>query len=207
MRKIDHVLPRFAAAFNRAVLQFYKAKSNRDEIRTQSTAEIGCGASKLVSWESDGMASSDIVAITGIAVTFAVSVANLIYSLRTNRRTIFVNTVTTSRLKWIESLRDKVSEFIAVTTRLSEAAAPSEDRGALLVQRDTLEHQIALHLNPIDAEDLKIRTLVDHVRELTGRQGASGDLSVALILLRDATGNYLKKEWNRVKRESTGKPS
>jgi hypothetical protein len=57
-----------------------------------------------------------------------------------------------------------------------------------LVQRDTLEHQIALHLNPLDAEDLEIRTLVDHVRELTGRQETSGELAVALILLRDATG-------------------
>ncbi len=45
------------------------------------------------------MGSNDVIAITGIAVTFVVSVANLIYSLRTNRRTIFVNTVTTSRLK------------------------------------------------------------------------------------------------------------
>ncbi len=131
---------------------------------------------------------NDIVAITGIAVTFVVSVANLVYSLRTNRRTIFVNTVTTSRLKWIDSLRDKVSEFIPVTARLSEPRSPSDDLGALIVQRDTLEHQIALHLNPLDAEDLEIRTLVDHVRELTGRQEPSGELAVALILLRDATG-------------------
>jgi hypothetical protein len=97
------------------------------------------------------MASSDAVAIAGIAVTFVVSVANLVYSLRTNRRTVFVNTVTNSRLKWIESLRDKVSEYIAVTTRLSELTSPVEDRGTLVVHRDTLEHQIALHLNPVDS--------------------------------------------------------
>jgi hypothetical protein len=39
-----------------------------------------------------------------------------------------------------------------------------------MIQRDTLEHQIALHLNPMDPEDLKIRTLVDHIRELTGQK-------------------------------------
>lgn len=70
------------------------------------------------------MGTSDAVSITGIAVTFLVSVANLIYSPRTNKRTIFVNTVTSSRLKWIESLRDKVSEFIAVTARLSQGTSP-----------------------------------------------------------------------------------
>jgi hypothetical protein len=153
------------------------------------------------------MASSDAVAIAGIAVTFVVSVANLVYSLRTNRRTVFVNTVTNSRLKWIESLRDKVSEYIAVTTRLSELTSPVEDRGTLVVHRDTLEHQIALHLNPVDSEDVRIRTLVDHVRELTTSAQMKEELAQALISLRDATGNYLKKEWNRVKRESTGQAS
>jgi hypothetical protein len=153
------------------------------------------------------MGSSDAVAIAGIAVTFAVSVANLVYSLRTNRRTVFVNTVTSSRLKWIESLRDKVSEYIAVTTRLSDPTSPTDDRGTLIVHRDTLEHQIALHLNPVDPEDVRIRTLVDHVRELTTSPQLKEELAQALISLRDATGNYLKKEWNRVKRESTGQVS
>jgi hypothetical protein len=151
------------------------------------------------------MGSNDAIAVTGIAVTFVVSVANLVYSLRTNRRTTFVNTVTTSRLKWIESLRDKVSEFIAVTTRLSTLTSPSDEYGALSIQRDTLEHQIALHLNPLDDEDQRIRNLVDHVKELTDQHTSSDELPAALVSLRDATGSYLKKEWNRVKIESTGK--
>ncbi len=150
------------------------------------------------------MGSNDLIAITGIAVTFVVSVANLIYSLRNNRRTTFVNTVTTSRLKWIDSLRDKVSEFIAVTTRLSGPPLPSNDSRVLLLQRDTLLHQIALHLNPDDPEDQKIRVLVDHMRDLTENGAPNNELSAALAKLRDATGKYLKKEWNRVKEESGG---
>lgn len=113
------------------------------------------------------MGSNDVVAITGIAVTFVVSVANLVYSLRTNRRTIFVNTVTTSRLKWIDSLRDQVSEFIAVTGRLSDHSTPPEKAGELLLQRDTLLHQIALHLNPQDSEDQRINVLASRAQELT----------------------------------------
>jgi hypothetical protein len=64
-----------------------------------------------------------------------------------------------------------------------------------------------LHLNPHDLEDQRIRTLVDHVKELTDQGIVSGELSNALISLRDATGNYLKKEWNRVKGESGGSRS
>jgi hypothetical protein len=91
------------------------------------------------------METSNQTALIGIAVTLLVSVANLLYSLWNNKRTSFVNTVTASRLKWIDSLRDKVSEFIAVTSRLADTSIP-RDKGALLLQRDTLLHQIVLHL-------------------------------------------------------------
>jgi hypothetical protein len=151
------------------------------------------------------MGSNDVVALIGIALTFFLSAANLIYSLRNNRRTTFVNTVTTSRLKWINSVRDAVSEFIAVTTRLSDRSAQPEKVGELLLQRESLLHRIVLHLNPSDEEDQRIKTLALRVRELSEQGDAKSELPAALTELRDATGNYLKKEWNRVKDESLGK--
>jgi hypothetical protein len=68
-----------------------------------------------------------------------------------------------------------------------------------------LLHEIVLHLNPRDEEDQRIRTLADHVCELATKHENASEFSGALIELRDATGAYLKKEWNRVKQESTGK--
>jgi len=151
------------------------------------------------------MAASDAIAITGIALTFLVSVANLVYALRNNNRTIFVNTVSTSRLKWIDSLRDKVSEFIAVSTQLADSARGLSEVRSLHLQRDTLLHEIVLHLNPRDEEDQRIRSLADHVCELTTKHEKTSEFTIALIELRDATGAYLKKEWNRVKEESAGR--
>jgi hypothetical protein len=54
----------------------------------------------------------DKIALFGIAATFFVALSNLIYSVFNNRRTAYVNTVTASRLKWIDSLRDKVAAFL-----------------------------------------------------------------------------------------------
>ena len=145
----------------------------------------------------------DRIAIAGIAITFLVSLANLLYSLHSNKRTSFVNTVTASRLKWIDSLRDKVAEFIAVTARLSDRRPPGEKvAGELLLERDTLLHEIVLHLNPHDKEDMKIKEMAEHVSELTDGTSAPDELRGALTQLRDATADYLKKEWNRVKTES-----
>ncbi len=153
------------------------------------------------------MTSGDGVAITGIVLTFLVSAANLIYNLRSSNRTIFVNTVSTSRLKWIDSLRDKVSEFIAVSAQLAQSVGAPGGVAGLSLQRDALLHEIVLHLNPRDAEDQRIRTLADHVSELTADRERSAEFARALVELRDATGVYLKKEWNRVKEESAGKSS
>ena len=150
------------------------------------------------------MEVKDIIALAGISVTLAVSCLTLLYSIRSSRRTSFVNTVTVSRLRWIDSLRDKVSEFIAVTTRLLDLKASLDEKNfePLLLQRDTLLHQIVLHLNPNDPEDQQIKTLVLQVQQLTDERAELGDLLSTLVILRDATGAYLKKEWNRVKRES-----
>jgi hypothetical protein len=116
-----------------------------------------------------------------------------------------VNTVTASRLKWIDSLRDKVSAFISVTVRILNpemATRTPEDVHTLLRERDTLMHQIILHLNPNDAEDQAIRRSVELVVELTQHGVYTTDLQKLLADLRNATQVYLKKEWTRVKRES-----
>lgn len=151
------------------------------------------------------MEPKDAVTLLGIVLTFGVAFANLIYAIVYNRKTAFINTVTSSRQKWIESLRDKVSTFIAVTIRILNpemAAREQQNMNDLLRERDTLMHQIILHLNPGDAEDQAIRRSVDLVKQLTNEGKFTPDLERLLLELRNATQVYLKKEWTRVKRES-----
>lgn len=131
------------------------------------------------------MEPKDKIALLGIAATFAVALVNLFYTIRNNRRTAYVHTVTTSRLKWIDSLRDKVSAFISVTVRiLNPEHIQLEQQGmnALLRERDTLMHQIILHLNPNDTEDQAIHRSVELVLELT-QQGHIRQSSRSFLLI------------------------
>ena len=139
------------------------------------------------------MTTKDWITVIGICATFVVAASSLIHTIWSSRKTAFVNVVTMSRLKWIDSLRDKVSEFIAVTVALldPDGAAPSRDAGSLLRERDTLMHQIILHLNPNDPEDRRIRELVDRVTTLTLAGVYSEQLRLALEELRNATQVYL----------------
>lgn len=151
--------------------------------------------------EAKQVEAKDIISIVGILVTLLVSSATLVYSLWSNKRSFFLNTVTASRLKWIDSLRDKVAEFIAVTARIVRERTDSETEG-LTMQRDTLLHQIVLHLNPYDSEDQQIRTFAERAKDLADAGGRPSEIAKILLDLRGATAGYLKKEWTRVKRES-----
>lgn len=147
----------------------------------------------------------DTISLIAIGATFVVALGNLVYTVVHNRKTAFVNTVTTSRLRWIDSLRDKVSAFIAVTVRILNpemAARAAEEVHALLRERDMLMHQIILHLNPNDPEDQAIHRSVELVVDLSQRGAYTADLQRLLVDLRNATQVYLKKEWTRVKQES-----
>jgi hypothetical protein len=151
------------------------------------------------------MEAKEKIALLAIAATFVVALVNLVYTILNNRKTAYVSTVTTSRLKWINSLRDKVSAFISVTVRIlnpEKTSLPPETLQTLLRERDTLMHQIVLHLNPNDKEDQAIQRAVESVVELTQQGDYSTELQKLLIHLRNATQVYLKKEWTRVKRES-----
>lgn len=154
-----------------------------------------------------------IVSFIGIILTFGVAIANLWYSIRNNRKTGFINTVTSSRIQWINSLRDKVSTFIAVTTRLTgpeliDTLKPEEEMANekrmidLMRERDTLMHQIVLHLNPQDSGDQAIKKCVYEILTETANALPTSQIANLLTQLRDATANYLKKEWEKVKDES-----
>lgn len=155
------------------------------------------------------MDAKEVTAIVAITATFGIGLINFIYNLIHNRRAAFVNTVTASRLKWINSLRDKVASFIAVTVRIvnpEKAQNGDQDLNTLLRDRDTLNHQIILHLNPNDPEDQAIQAGVESIVELTKVGEYTDEVKKRLAALRAATQKYLKKEWNRVKSESkTGK--
>jgi|SRR5579864_451538 len=152
-----------------------------------------------------GASMTNTITAVGIVLTFGVAAANLFYSIINNKKTRFINTVTTSRIQWINSLRDKVSAYIAVTIRLlnPEALKRDQDTIAVLVrERDTLKHQVILHLNPKDPEDQAIKLRINEVDNLSNQGSYTAEIATLLLGLRDATGDYLKKEWEKVKNES-----
>lgn len=54
------------------------------------------------------------ITLVGICLTFLIGLLNFIYSIENNTKTRFINTVTSSRVKWIDDLRKNISEYISL---------------------------------------------------------------------------------------------
>ncbi len=149
-----------------------------------------------------GLEPKDYILGTGLVVTLALGIWNAIANYRSSRRTTFINTVTSQRIKWIEQLRQDVSAFSGLTHTWCFSALedkPQEYRG--LKEIDRLRHVIRLRLSPARVHDQKIDKLIEEIPNLT-HESQREKLVNALSELTRTTQLLLKEEWEKVKAES-----
>ena len=95
----------------------------------------------------------------GVVVTFVLGILNLFFYLRTAKRTAFINTVTSERVKWIAKVRENVSTLCALCNQwmfhLTQDSAPELQR-----KIEQVKNEIRLQLNPNDIEDQEIARLL-----------------------------------------------
>ncbi len=115
---------------------------------------------------------------------------------------MFINTVTSQRIKWIEQLRQDISRFSGLTHTwcFSELEGKPEEHD-VLKEIDRLHHVIRLRLNPAGEHDKKIEQLLDKIPRLT-HISKREELVQALNELTSTTQLLLKQEWEKVKAES-----
>ena len=139
-------------------------------------------------------------------MTLVLGLWNLWANLRTNKRTTFINTVTSQRIKWIEQLRLDIGAFCGLTYHWSHTdieGKPSE--AEILKEVDRLRHVIRLRLNPKGEHDRAIEALIEEIPRYTD-PSQQKELSAALERLVRVSQALLKEEWDKVKRESEEGP-
>jgi len=146
------------------------------------------------------MTTTETVTIIGIGLTFFVGLFNLIVTFRNVRKTAFINSVTASRIKYIQDLRESISRFCALVNSYSNRISKLsyEQLWELHKESDTLKFQIRLYLNPEDEYwDNKIISLIDQIILKTDK-----DRTEQIKELITITQYLLKLEWEGAKRES-----
>jgi hypothetical protein len=147
----------------------------------------------------------DYAAFTGILVTLILGAYNAIQNYRSSRRTIFINTVTAERIKWLDKLRQSLSTFCGTAHfwRFSTEPGSPEERQKI-DEIDKLRHLIALQLNPQGAVDKEIKQMVGEIVSMSARPATVSDVDYRnhLDRLTQKAQQLLKAEWDKVKDEA-----
>lgn len=171
----------------------------------------------------------DEIISVGILITAFISSVSLYFSVRNNKAVHYVNSITKSRIEWIQHLRDTVAEFISNTNINNNVYYKNcdEKTGVHLSKCQQLCSEIRLLLNSCDKIDKEIIEVAANILEAfrlyctelnyskTSLDGQTIDTLKMIQYKKKVEGNieilcgkvqiYLKAEWNRVKYESQGK--
>ena len=139
------------------------------------------------------------VTLIGIVLSLVVGFTSLWIGIKNSRKTIFINSITTSRLKYIEDLRKNIAEFCG----LAYAYHSSTKKETEPVKEDSikifkLSCSIKLYLDPeCDKFDMQIIHLLDeiskpNIKEPFAKIDKLITISQYLLML----------EWQGVKKES-----
>lgn len=141
----------------------------------------------------------DLATIVAL-VTALTALLTGVYSIYHSRKTTYINAVTTARLKYIENLRNYVSEFCGFVLTNINTTEQNE-------KIDRLRFTIKLHLNRKNEFDIKVLELLDKIPNYSD-QTKKDELSSNLTLLTNYMQDIFTLEWCGIKWEATnGNPS
>jgi hypothetical protein len=149
------------------------------------------------------MEAKDVIYSIAIVATFLIGLANIVYNIRTNRRTTYINSVTSERVKWINALRENISKYAGLTYNwvISNVEEGGDESKEILKEIDQLRILIKLQLNPTEELSQKIITWIDNISQST-HECQKDQLKKNLNCMVSDVQKLLKEEWNKVKDEA-----
>ncbi|MED4135735.1 hypothetical protein P4668_25420 [Priestia megaterium] len=112
------------------------------------------------------MFSREMIMLYGVILTFLIGLLNFLVSIKSNKRTVFVNAITSERVKWMGELKELLAEYLSLTSFYEKKPFLSDDSLSEYFERLIfLQNRIKLHLNYIDHKDEEINTLIEKINE------------------------------------------
>jgi hypothetical protein len=138
--------------------------------------------------------------LTAVSVATALIVA--IYSIINTRRTIYINAVTTARIKYMDNLRSLIAEYCGLNLHycLTDIKDPVEIQ-QIIKKIDQLRFTIKLNLNRNDPFDIKVIETVDLIPKFTAPEKFK-ELEKQLEILVAYSQDVLNLEWQGIKTEA-----
>lgn len=147
------------------------------------------------------MEIKDIIQLTSVIIAFIVGLAGLIIGIINSKKTIYINSITTLRTKWLNEMKDYISEFCGLTYNYGISNLPRSSHTDLVERIDKLRFLIKLNLNPKDDFDKLILEKIDVIPTLTNKRDFT-ELTKELDELTILSQKMVKLEWEGIKAEA-----
>lgn len=148
--------------------------------------------------------TKDIITLIGICVTFSATIYSILVGLRNSKRTIFINSVTASRIKYINELKDYMSDFLGTTNYFILGAFAEKETATSCYQKiDRLRFLIKFQLNSNDPFDVLMIETVENIINIAAPAMLTTEIiDEEMKMLTFLTQGLLKYEWEGIKFES-----
>jgi hypothetical protein len=145
--------------------------------------------------------TKDIITLFGIGITFIVSSISLYVSLHNTKKTLYINSITSSRIRWIGTLRENISDYCGLIHHYALTDIEPENEKKIFEQIDRLRYLIKLQLNRGDKFDSELILKIDTLWELS-ESDQFEKIKSEIDELISLTQDLLKLEWEGAKLES-----
>lgn len=143
--------------------------------------------------------TKDLITLIGIIVSLIVGFSSLYISFKNSKKTIFINSVTASRAKWIETIRKTIADYCGFSMQIFNSTTPEKLK--LVHDLQNIKYLIKLQLNRNDKFDALIIQSIDKIASHfydDNPYELNREINELILLTQD----LLKLEWEGVKEES-----
>ncbi len=148
-----------------------------------------------------------IIALAGVILSTVISLIIGFWGKRYNYHHLFAETVSQSRNKWLNEMREYISEMLANKRRMVYGNVDEMSAVEICNKYDTCKFQVLMRLNINESDHRQLRALII---ELDGYgvqklgQTAVKQYEATELAIIEISRKILKEEWDKVKLESKG---
>lgn len=148
-----------------------------------------------------------IIAFVGALISVFISFVIALWGKRYNYHQLFAETVSQSRNKWLNEMREYISGMLANKRRMVYGNTNDDNIIDVANKYDECKFQVLIRLNTAESDRRELRVLIMQLDDLPdGKlEGVKLDTYEAIELaIVEIARNILKDEWEKVKLESKG---
>lgn len=148
-----------------------------------------------------------IIAVAGVLVSVFVSFVVSFWGKRYNYHHLFAETVSKSRNKWLNDMREFVADMLANKRREIYGNCNDQNCADVCNKYDTSKFQVLMRLNGNESDHRQLKALILSLDNFDDKTKANGNLEkykVAEQAILELSTRIFKDEWEKVKEEAKG---